>query len=322
MAEIKIENLKKTFRNGVEAVKDFSLEVADGEFIVIVGPSGCGKSTTLRMIAGLEEATSGRILLGGRDLTGVDTKDRDIAMVFQNYALYENMTVFGNIAFPLKVRKESKEEIEEKVAKIAQVLKIDSLLQRRPKTLSGGEKQRVAMGRALVRQPKLFLMDEPLSNLDARLRLELRDEIRRIQKKLGATTIYVTHDQLEAMTMADRVVVMNEGMIQQAASPEEIYQRPANPFVAKFFGSLPMNIWKTDRKIYGIRPEEVVFSQEFKEGWHEARVLEQHFSGNSWIAATEAGDERVLLCSDRRIESMTVWLCFPPESVHIWEDDL
>lgn len=322
MAEIKIENLKKTFRNGVEAVKNFSLEVSDGEFIVIVGPSGCGKSTTLRMIAGLEKATSGRILLGGRDLTGVDAKDRDIAMVFQNYALYENMTVFENIAFPLKVRKESKEEINEKVSKIAQVLKIDSLLQRRPKTLSGGEKQRVAMGRALVRQPKLFLMDEPLSNLDARLRLELRDEIRRIQKKLGATTIYVTHDQLEAMTMADRVVVMNNGMIQQAASPEEIYQRPANPFVAKFFGSLPMNIWKAGRKIYGIRPEEVVFSQEFKEGWYDARVVEQHFSGNSWIAAAEAGDERVLLCSDRRIEGMSVWLCFPTESLHIWEDDL
>lgn len=208
MAKLKISNLKKEYEKGKTAVDEFTLTIRDGELAVIVGPSGCGKSTTLRMIAGLVPATSGRIILDGRDISEVSTRDRDIAMVFQNYALYENMTVFGNIAFPLKIRKEEKEKIREKVTDISKILKIEDLLDRRPKTLSGGEKQRVAMGRALVRSPKLFLMDEPLSNLDARLKMELREEIKRIQRELGTTTIYVTHDQEEAMSIAETVALL------------------------------------------------------------------------------------------------------------------
>ena len=211
MAELKILNLRKEYEKGKTAVEDFTLTIPDGDLAGIVGPSGCGKSTTLRMIAGLIPATSGSIILDGREISKVSTRDRDIAMVFQNYALYENMTVFGNIAFPLKIRKEEKEQIIEKVTGISKILKIEDLLDRRPKTLSGGEKQRVAMGRALVRNPKLFLMDEPLSNLDARLKTELREEIKRIQRKLGTTTIYVTDDQVEAMSSADTLIVLADG---------------------------------------------------------------------------------------------------------------
>ena len=260
MAELKILNLKKEYEKGKTAVDDFTLTIRDGELAVIVGPSGCGKSTTLRMIAGLVPATSGRIILDGRDISEVSTRDRDIAMVFQNYALYENMTVFGNIAFPLKIRKEEKEKIIEKVTGISKILKIGDLLDRRPKTLSGGEKQRVAMGRALVRSPKLFLMDEPLSNLDARLKTELREEIKRIQRELRTTTIYVTHDQEEAMSIADTIIVMDGGRIRQTGTPTEIYENPVDPLVAGFFGQPAMNIWREPGRILGIRPEDVIIS--------------------------------------------------------------
>ena len=261
MAELSIKGLRKEYGKKV-AVDDFSLHIQDGELVVIVGPSGCGKSTTLRMIAGLETVTSGSIVLEGREINDIDTKDRDIAMVFQNYALYSNMTAFENIAFPLKIRKESKDEIYKKVMQIAGILKIESLLGRKPNTLSGGEKQRVAMGRALVRKPKLFLMDEPLSNLDARLKVQLREEIRSIQRHLGTTTIYVTHDQTEAMSIADRVVVMNQGKIMQADVPEKIYNEPADPFVAGFFGTYGMNIWEEEDRIFGVRPEDIFIVNE------------------------------------------------------------
>ena len=234
------------FYGDFQALKDISMAIEEKAVVAFIGPSGCGKSTTLRMIAGLVPATSGRIILDGRDISEVSTRDRDIAMVFQNYALYENMTVFGNIAFPLKIRKEEKEKIREKVTDISKILKIEDLLDRRPKTLSGGEKQRVAMGRALVRSPKLFLMDEPLSNLDARLRLEMREEIRRIQTETGVTTVFVTHDQEEAMSITDEIVLMRTGVVQQQCPPQQMYLNPANRFVAGFLGNPPINFFRLD----------------------------------------------------------------------------
>lgn len=242
MAELKITNLCKKYEDDFEAVRDFNLEARDGEFIVIVGPSGCGKSTTLRMIAGLEQPSAGSILLDGMVIDYLPPQKRDMAMIFQNYALYENMTAFDNIAFPLKVRGLKKAEIASKVTAAAEMLKISELLNRKPGALSGGEKQRVAMGRAIVREPKLFLMDEPLSNLDAKMRFALRKEIRQLQRRTGVTTIYVTHDQGEAMALADRVIVMDHGNIRQIGTAREIYNSPADPFVAAFFGSLPMNL--------------------------------------------------------------------------------
>lgn len=320
MAELKILNLRKEYEKGIAAVEDFTLKVSDGEMAVIVGPSGCGKSTTLRMIAGLETVTSGKILLDGREINKTDVRNRDIAMVFQNYALYENMTVFGNIAFPLKIRKEGKDEILNKVRAISEILKIEHLLDRRPKTLSGGEKQRVAMGRALVRNPKLFLMDEPLSNLDAKLKSELREEIRRIQRELGTTTVYVTHDQEEAMSLADRVVVMNEGKIQQAAPPEEVYMNPANPFVAGFFGQPAMNIWRKEGKTYGIRPEDIKSCSEPSKDSISAVVKECYYNGNRWIIKAEADEFRLTAYSPEPVkEGVKLWLLFDDDKLHCWE---
>jgi len=237
-------------------VKDFNLSVEDKEFIVFVGPSGCGKSTTLRMIAGLEEITEGEIFINDQRVNDLPPKDRDIAMVFQNYALYPNMSNFENIAFGLRLRKLPKSDIETAVKRAARVLEIDNLLQRKPRQLSGGQRQRVALGRAIVREPQVFLMDEPLSNLDAKLRVQMRTEIIKLQKQLGITTIYVTHDQTEAMTMGDRIVVMNDGIIQQVDVPEVIYNSPANRFVASFVGSPPMNF--IDGKLVG-RDEKLFF---------------------------------------------------------------
>lgn len=224
------------------AVDEFSLEIADGEFLVLVGPSGSGKSTVLRMLAGLEEISSGEIRLDGKDVTDVDPKDRDIAMVFQNYALYPHMTVAENMSFALKRKKFPKDEIRRRVHEAAEMLDLTSLLDRKPKELSGGQRQRVAMGRAIVREPAVFCMDEPLSNLDAKLRVQTRTQIARLQRRLGATTVYVTHDQVEAMTMGDRVAVLKEGTLQQVAPPRELYERPANVFVAGFIGSPAMNL--------------------------------------------------------------------------------
>src|SRR6266481_2080926 len=240
MAEVALRNVVKRF-DEVEAVRNISLDIPDNEFVVLVGPSGCGKSTTLRMIAGLEEVSAGEILIGGDVVNDVPPKDRDIAMVFQNYALYPHMTVFENMSFGLRLRRRPKAEIRTRVEHAAKILDITELLDRRPKQLSGGQRQRVAMGRAIVRNPKVFLFDEPLSNLDAKLRVQMRTEIKRVHQKVKTTTIYVTHDQVEAMTLADRVVVMNGGRIEQIGRPQDLYHRPKTRFVAGFIGSPAMN---------------------------------------------------------------------------------
>jgi multiple sugar transport system ATP-binding protein len=241
MAEVVMEHLTKRYPDGFEAVKDMSLEINDGEFVILVGPSGCGKSTALKMIAGLEDITDGELRIGDDVVNDLAPKDRDIAMVFQNYALYPHMTVRENMAFPLKLAKVPDEEITEKVEDAARILDLTEHLDRKPANLSGGQRQRVAMGRAIVRDPKAFLMDEPLSNLDAKLRVQMRTEVARIQSRLGTTMVYVTHDQTEAMTLGDRVAVMRSGVLQQVGPPSELYNRPANLFVAGFIGSPAMN---------------------------------------------------------------------------------
>lgn len=241
MANLKLENIDKVYDGKVVAVDNFNLEIADKEFIILVGPSGCGKSTVLRMIAGLEDITSGNLYIDEKKVNDVEPKDRDIAMVFQNYALYPHMNVYDNMAFGLKMRKVDKEEIDKSVLNSAKLLGIENLLKRKPKALSGGQRQRVALGRAIVRRPRVFLMDEPLSNLDAKLRVQMRAEIVKLHQRLGTTFIYVTHDQTEAMTMGDRIVVMKDGLIQQVASPKDLYEKPVNVFVASFIGSPQMN---------------------------------------------------------------------------------
>lgn len=244
MAELELNNIYKVYDGGVTAVEDFNLHVHDKEFIVFVGPSGCGKSTTLRMIAGLEEISEGDFLIDGRRVNDVEPKNRDIAMVFQNYALYPHMTVYDNMAFSLKLRKMPKAEIKKRVENAAQILGLEEYLKRKPKALSGGQRQRVALGRAIVRDAKVFLMDEPLSNLDAKLRIQMRAEIIKLHQRLQTTTIYVTHDQTEALTMATRIVVMKDGKIMQIGTPKEVYENPNNIFVAGFIGSPPMNFFK------------------------------------------------------------------------------
>lgn len=242
MAEVRLENVHKVYDGKVTAVQNVNLTVNDKEFVVLVGPSGCGKSTALRMIAGLEEISSGTISIGGTVVNDIPPKDRDIAMVFQNYALYPHMTVYDNLAFGLTLRKYERNEIQRRVNHAASILGIDSLLERKPKALSGGQRQRVALGRAIVRQPQVFLFDEPLSNLDAKLRVQMRTEISRLHRQLQTTMIYVTHDQIEAMSMGDRIVVMKDGIVQQVDSPLNIYHHPANKFVASFIGSPTMNL--------------------------------------------------------------------------------
>jgi multiple sugar transport system ATP-binding protein len=242
MAEVAFHEVDKVFPNGVQAVDSLSLEVRDGEFLVLVGPSGCGKTTALRMVAGLEAISSGTISIGGRVVNDLSPKERDVAMVFQNYALYPHLSVADNIAFGLRLRREAKSVINERVGWAAKLLDLTPYLLRRPRQLSGGQRQRVAMGRAIVRQPQAFLMDEPLSNLDAKLRVQMRADIAKLQRDLGTTTIYVTHDQVEAMTMGDRVAVMNHGVLQQVDTPQRLYDHPANLFVAGFIGTPPMNL--------------------------------------------------------------------------------
>ena len=263
MATITFDHVTKRF-DETTAVDDLEIEVADGEFLVLVGPSGCGKTTALRMLAGLEEITSGRILIGDRVVNNVAPGARDVAMVFQSYALYPHMTVFDNLAFSLRNQKVPKRQISERVRRTAEILELGELLERKPKQLSGGQRQRVALGRAIVREPEGFLMDEPLSNLDAALRVQTRAEILRLQKRLGTTTIYVTHDQIEAMTMGDRIAVMSHGVLQQLGTPEELYEHPANTFVARFIGSPAMNMLPSSvlgvggaGQLAGFRPEHV-----------------------------------------------------------------
>jgi len=275
MSNLSLKHIYKVYTGNVTAVKDFNLDIEDKEFIVFVGPSGCGKSTTLRMIAGLEEITKGELYIGEKLVNDVAPKDRDIAMVFQNYALYPHMTVFDNMAFGLKLRKVPKADIEKKVKEAAKILDIEHLLDRKPKALSGGQRQRVALGRAIVREPKVFLMDEPLSNLDAKLRVQMRTEIAKLHKRLETTFIYVTHDQTEAMTMGSRIVVMKDGVIQQVDTPQNIYEYPTNMFVAGFIGSPQMNfinvsLVEEDGKVYAKYDNEKVILTESK-----AKVLKE-----------------------------------------------
>ena len=307
MAGLTLEHVGKKYPNGYEGVKDFNLDIADKEFIIFVGPSGCGKSTTLRMIAGLEDITSGTLKIDGKVVNDVEPKDRDIAMVFQNYALYPHMTVYDNMAFPLKLRKVDAAEIDRIVHETARILDLEKLLDRKPSALSGGQRQRVAMGRAIARQPKVFLMDEPLSNLDAKLRVQMRAEISKLHDRLGATIIYVTHDQTEAMTLGTRIVVMKDGVMQQVDTPSKLYSEPCNLFVAGFIGSPQMNfidatvgeaagkivlnfggntVTVPDSKaealkpyvgkvvVAGIRPEDVVEESEYAEGRNLSEAID------------------------------------------------
>ncbi|HTZ06892.1 MAG TPA: sn-glycerol-3-phosphate ABC transporter ATP-binding protein UgpC [Gaiellaceae bacterium] len=251
MADVVFDEVDKVYENGFHAVHSLSLEIRDGEFLVLVGPSGCGKTTALRMVAGLEDITGGELRIGERVVNEVSPRERDVAMVFQNYALYPHLSVFENIAFGLRLRKEAKDEVNRRVVWAAEMLDLTEQLDRKPKQLSGGQRQRVAMGRAIVRQPQVFLMDEPLSNLDAKLRVQMRADIAKLQQELGTTTIYVTHDQIEAMTMGDRVAVMSAGVLQQVAEPQALYDRPENLFVAGFIGTPPMNLLEVQVTVNG-----------------------------------------------------------------------
>jgi multiple sugar transport system ATP-binding protein len=303
MAEIVLENVNKSYADGAAAVKDLNITIADGEFLILVGPSGCGKTTTLNMIAGLEDISSGELRIDGERMNEKAPKDRDIAMVFQSYALYPHMTVRQNIAFPLTLAKMKKAEIAQKVEETAKTLDLTELLDRKPSQLSGGQRQRVAMGRAIVRHPKAFLMDEPLSNLDAKLRVQVRGEIARLQRRLGTTTVYVTHDQTEAMTLGDRVVVMHGGVAQQIGTPDELYERPANLFVAGFIGSPAMNFFPADLTPTGLTLSfgEVMLAPEVQ------RVIEQHKKPENVIVGVrpEHLADAALIDGYQRIRALT-----------------
>jgi multiple sugar transport system ATP-binding protein len=291
MADVAFDEVDKIYDNGVQAVYDLTLSIHDGEFLVLVGPSGCGKTTALRMVAGLEEISDGTLSIGGRVVNDVSPKERDIAMVFQNYALYPHLSVAENIAFGLRLRKAPKNVINERVAWAAKLLDLTPYLDRRPKELSGGQRQRVAMGRAIVRQPQVFLMDEPLSNLDAKLRVQMRADIAKLQDELGVTTIYVTHDQVEAMTMGDRVAVMSKGVLQQVDAPQRLYDRPENLFVAGFIGTPPMNLLEAGVSVNG--------GVSVRLGGHELAISEaalatyprlREYDGRNVIVGMRAGD--------------------------------
>ncbi len=282
MADVVLKKISKVYEGGNIAAKDINIEVKDKEFVVLVGPSGCGKSTTLRMIAGLEEITSGDLYIDGKRVNDVPPKDRDIAMVFQNYALYPHMTVFENMAFGLKLRKFNKNEIKSRVAKAAKILDLEPYMDRKPKALSGGQRQRVAVGRAIVRNPKVFLFDEPLSNLDAKLRVQMRTEISRIHQRLGATMIYVTHDQTEAMTMGDKIVIMKDGIIHQIDNPLNLYNYPANKFVAGFIGSPSMNFIE-GRIMQNGETRFISNEGSFNFGIHDSSKLKSYSNKKVWL---------------------------------------
>jgi multiple sugar transport system ATP-binding protein len=286
MAEIRLERLTKVYGDGTRAVSELDLEIDDGEFVVLVGPSGCGKTSALRMVAGLEPITAGRVVIGGEVVNKLPPKDRDIAMIFQNYALYPHMSAFDNMAFGLKLRGMKRDRRGERVNGTARTLGLAEVLPKKPRTLSGGQRQRVAMGRAIVREPRAFLMDEPLSNLDAKLRVEMRAEIARLQRELGVTTIYVTHDQVEAMTLGDRVAIMRDGVLQQVAKPQELYDRPRNLFVAEFIGSPAMNLIGADL----VRSDGALVAQF---GDHSLRIGERVLSNRP--ALTRLEGKRIIL---------------------------
>ncbi len=341
MAGINMTGLGKIYPDGTRAVGDVNLEIADGEFLVLVGPSGCGKSTVLRMIAGLEEISEGEMYIGDTLVNDVQPKDRDIAMVFQNYALYPHMTVYDNMAFGLKLRKMDMSDIDRRVKEAAEILEITDFLERKPKALSGGQRQRVAMGRAIVREPKAFLMDEPLSNLDAKLRHEMRLEIRALQRKLGISMVYVTHDQAEAMSMADRVVLLRDGRIEQNAFPEVIYQQPATAFVAQFIGTPPMNIIRLEERdggtviegldgpcllevpgddlSLGVRPEDLQIGED---GGIPAIVRDLEYLGADTIVDCEIGNQSIAVRAHGRIRleaGARVSLNWHPEGLHFFQ---
>jgi multiple sugar transport system ATP-binding protein len=344
MATVQLEHVRKVYEGGFEAVHDFNLAIKEREFIVLVGPSGCGKSTTLRMIAGLEDITSGTVAIGGKVMNKVAPKDRDIAMVFQSYALYPHMSVYDNLAFGLKLRKMGKDEIDRRVREAANILGLAEYIDKKPRALSGGQRQRVAMGRAIVREPQAFLMDEPLSNLDAKLRVQTRSEIARIQRDLGVTTIYVTHDQVEAITLGERIAVLSEGVLQQVGPPQDVYDHPANVFVAGFIGSPPMNLLKgnaaggriavgeaefVDRQVpdgevlVGIRPEGLHPVGEAFDGpvfEVSVEVVEPlgdevlvHGSIEAHAAEEHREAEEVALLADGKRDRATITLRLPPE---------
>jgi sn-glycerol 3-phosphate transport system ATP-binding protein len=302
MAAIKLNNVVKRYGKGKQALQvihGVSADIADREFIVIVGPSGCGKSTLLRMVAGLEEISGGEISIGNRVVNDLEPAERDIAMVFQNYALYPHMSVFDNMAYGLKIQKVPLDEIKVRVDKAAKILELGHLLERKPRQLSGGQRQRVAMGRAIVRQPQVFLFDEPLSNLDAKLRAQTRLEIQKLHRELGITSLFVTHDQVEAMTLAQRMIVMNAGVMEQFGTPEEVYHRPASTFVASFIGSPPMNLLKNAPgaragQIMGIRPEHLDIGST---GW-ELRVETVELLGAERLVYCRLGDEQMIVRTD------------------------
>ena len=314
MAQVKLQQLVKNY-DDTPAVRGIDLEIADKEFLVLVGPSGCGKSTTLRMIAGLEDITSGDILIGDHVVNDVPPKDRDIAMVFQNYALYPHMTVFENMSFGLRLKKVPKPQITERVNAAAKILDITELLQRKPKQLSGGQRQRVAMGRAIVRDPKVFLFDEPLSNLDAKLRVQMRTEIKELHERLKTTTVYVTHDQIEAMTMADKIVILRDGLIEQQGSPLDVYDRPNNLFVAEFIGSPTMNML----------PARI---EAAATGGMGARIANGDFIDLSLTTGTSIGQEVIIgirpehlkLSSDKGIKATIITIEPTGPEIHIYAD--
>lgn len=356
MADLSLKNINKIYPNGVQAVFDFNLDVKHGEFIVFVGPSGCGKSTTLRMIAGLEEISSGELIIDGKKMNEIAPKDRDIAMVFQNYALYAHMSVYHNMAFSLVLRKVDSDEIHLKVMEAAEILGLKPYLNRKPKALSGGQRQRVALGRAIVRDPKVFLLDEPLSNLDAKLRNTMRKELSDLHKRLNATMIYVTHDQLEALTLADRMVVMKDGYIQQIGTPQEIYDNPINVYVGSFIGTPPMNFLKgvIDQKavfhigehklnlsqhpymnslrekgylgkeiILGIRPEHMIVTQgEPAELYMDASVDLFELLGHVSLVHTKIDDQIVIAKVDSRFMYQAndqIQIKFDDEYLHFFD---
>ena len=346
MAKVVIDNVRKVYPNGTEALEPSSLSIDNGEFIVLVGPSGCGKSTLLRMIAGLEDITDGTISIGERVVNDLDPAERDIAMVFQNYALYPHMSVYKNMAYGLKNRGQPKEEIEAAVQKAAKLLHIEEFLHRRPSQLSGGQRQRVAMGRAIVRDPELFLFDEPLSNLDAKLRNQMRIEIRKLQRELGVTSIYVTHDQIEAMTMADRIAVLNTGKIEQIGTPAQIYHAPASIFVASFMGAPPMNIldghYNGNGKLeikdlghvdvdhtpgvngdiqVGIRPENVEIHQQAADHTIPIKVDFLEELGAGRLLHTTVGSTPFIahLDNEHPIDGDTVYAHLPAKALHLFD---
>ncbi|MCO5130219.1 MAG: sn-glycerol-3-phosphate ABC transporter ATP-binding protein UgpC [Xanthobacteraceae bacterium] len=341
MAEIRLEQVRKAY-GGVVAVHGVDLTIHDGEFVVFLGPSGCGKSTTLRMIAGLEEVTAGTIRIGPRDVTELEPKDRNIAMVFQNYALYPHKTIYDNLAFGLRMRKMDRAEIDMRVQKAARMLGLEDFLARKPKQLSGGQMQRVALGRALVREPDVFLLDEPLSNLDAKLRVRMREEIARLHQDVGTSMVYVTHDQVEAMTLANRIVIMRDGHVQQIGAPLEVYDRPANLFVAGFIGSpemnliegrvenghfvagslriaLPPGVEASGEITLGIRPEHLALTAEADGVAFTVRVIEQ--LGAQTLCIGEAGGERLRILIDRVdgwSPGQSIGVRFPAARLHLF----